>query len=323
MCAPERRRKIGLSFAFILSFLAIKGTGSGTGTSQNDIATTCTTSYTIPSDFSAPLHTYPNPLNITSSMQKMFHPVVKMANPRVLDLTQTSGASQLIQPQDQDDFEKERKKRSRTLLGFFAKKNYTIGKYDENRAHLYSSELFQDEENNIDGFYGARTIHIGIDLGGPVGTKVFSFWNGIIHSSGYNTELGDYGHVVVVEYDLEELRRKTHATAVSSSNTNNNTCSELKHSYPNKLWGLYGHLDKKTVMTAKRWKPGDKVRRGELIGKMGDVRENGGWSIPHVHFQLSVDPPESHDMPGAVSALQRYEGLVKYPDPRLVLGEIY
>eukprot|EP00553_Chaetoceros_curvisetus_P003314 CAMPEP_0204620928 /NCGR_PEP_ID=MMETSP0717-20131115/6811_1 /ASSEMBLY_ACC=CAM_ASM_000666 /TAXON_ID=230516 /ORGANISM="Chaetoceros curvisetus" /LENGTH=285 /DNA_ID=CAMNT_0051635231 /DNA_START=192 /DNA_END=1049 /DNA_ORIENTATION=- len=278
--------------------------------------------FDVPSEFAGPLEAYPNPLGITPSMRQVFHPVVKMFNPQIIDLTQTTGTSQLILPQDQDDFERKHGKRSisrkRTLFGFSLSTNkYAIGKYDENRAHLYSSELFQDEENDIDGFDGARTIHIGVDLGGPVGSKVFSFWHGVIHSSGYNPDLGDYGHVVVVEYDLEDIRKKTHSDVGDNDNDTGSS------SYQNKVWCLYGHLDKKTVMEHKRWKTGDKVKRGELIGRMGDVRDNGGWQAPHVHFQLSIYPPASHDMPGAVSPLQRPEGLVQYPDPRLVLGEIY
>jgi hypothetical protein len=53
------------------------------------------------------------------------------------------------------------------------------------------------------------------------------------------------------------------------------------------------------------------------------------WTIlnirraPHVHFQLSIEPPETHDMPGAVALADRNKALVQYPDPRWVLGEIY
>ena len=53
------------------------------------------------------------------------------------------------------------------------------------------------------------------------------------------------------------------------------------------------------------------------------VHENGGWPIPHVHFQLSVKEPATHDMPGVVSAEQRDDARRDYPDPRLVLGPLY
>ena len=43
----------------------------------------------------------------------------------------------------------------------------------------------------------------------------------------------------------------------------------------------------------------------------------------HVHFQLSIEPPDTHDMPGAVTLEDRPKALVKYPDPRYVLGMLY
>jgi hypothetical protein len=45
--------------------------------------------------------------------------------------------------------------------------------------------------------------------------------------------------------------------------------------------------------------------------------------LPHVHFQLSIHPPESHDMPGVVSMEDRPRALIHYPDPRQVLGPLY
>ena len=46
---------------------------------------------------------------------------------------------------------------------------------------------------------------------------------------------------------------------------------------------------------------------------MGDKHENGGWE-PHLHFNLSLVEPETHDMPGVVSPENRLEALAKYPD---------
>lgn len=43
----------------------------------------------------------------------------------------------------------------------------------------------------------------------------------------------------------------------------------------------------------------------------------------HVHFQLCTEPPETHDMPGAVSLEDRKSALLLYPDPRCVLGMLY
>ena len=164
--------------------------------------------------------------------------------------------------------------------------------------------MFEDTSNQIDGFGGRRTVHLGIDLSAPVGTNVHAFCDGTIHSVGYNPEHGDYGYVIIIEHSWKS------STSASSTDTT-------------KVWALYGHLDKSTLQDGKR-KPGDYIRKGEIVGRVGDVDENGGWTAPHVHFQLSVKPPDQpHDMPGAASVKDRTAALLQYPDPRYVLGELY
>ena len=43
----------------------------------------------------------------------------------------------------------------------------------------------------------------------------------------------------------------------------------------------------------------------------------------HLHFQLGMHPPKTHDMPGAVAMANREEALSEYVDPRYVVGELY
>ena len=64
------------------------------------------------------------------------------------------------------------------------------------------------------------------------------------------------------------------------------------------------------------------VERGSVLGWLGDLDENGGWP-PHVHFQLSNERPETHDMPGVVALDDWARAMRTYLDPRLVLGELY
>ena len=158
---------------------------------------------------------------------------------------------------------------------------------------MYTSELFQNLENHIDGYSGRRTVHLGIDLGAPVGTEVHAFTDGLVHSVGYNAEHGDYGYVVVIQHALP--------SGVD-------------------VWALYGHLDQSTI---KGKTPGSRIQRGQIIGRIGACHENGGWEAPHVHFQLSTHPPETHDMPGASCVDDRSKALLHYPDPRYVLGPLY
>lgn len=140
-------------------------------------------------------------------------------------------------------------------------------------------------------FEGLRTVHMGIDIGTPIHTPIHAFWEGTIFAFGWNEAEGDYGHVIVTEHTLQGVR----------------------------LWALYGHLSAASI-TGKH--VGKRIRRGEVLGSVGDEHENGGWP-PHLHFQLSYVQPTTHDMPGVVSPKERLEALEKYPDPRLVLGPLY
>lgn len=171
---------------------------------------------------------------------------------------------------------------------------FDVGRYNERRRSMYTSSLFDAgrEDPWATGTEGSRDIHMGVDIGSKVGTPVCSVADGTIHSAGYNGAELDYGHVVVVEHVWNKR----------------------------KVWALYGHLDKRSTATKQ---PGDKVTRGEVIGWMGDTDENGGWPFPHVHFQLSLVRPETHDMPGVVDGASHAEALQVYPDPRMVLGNLY
>ena len=185
-----------------------------------------------------------------------FHPVVDLPDKyKVLDLTRgawDSGSSE-----------------------------YSIGRYDEYRPNVYTTDLFE----------GVRNIHVGIDIGGPIGTPCMAFMDGKIHKFGYNSEAGDYGNVVITEHEISGK----------------------------KIWSLYGHLDSQSITSKVE---GQLIEKGEIIGYFGDETVNGGWE-PHLHFQLSTVEPETHDLPGVVSIDEREIALKRYPDPRLVLGPIY
>ena len=185
-----------------------------------------------------------------------FHPVVDLPDKyKVLDLTQgvwDSGSSE-----------------------------YSIGRYDEYRPNVYTTDLFE----------GVRNIHVGIDIGGPVGTPCMAFMDGKIHKFGYNSKAGDYGNVIITEHKISGKR----------------------------IWSLYGHLDSQSITNKVE---GQLIKKGEIIGNFGDETVNGGWE-PHLHFQLSTVEPETHDLPGVVSIDKREIALKRYPDPRLVLGPIY
>ena len=264
--------------------------------------------YAIPTHQLQSMEAYPNPLRITEEMRKGFHPVVmfgkKQTEPyTVTDFTKRQpdenkegggppSRGSLIPPDQWASLMRERKK-YKTAIPF------TVGRYDEDRRNMYSSSLF-DASNGSD----ARTVHVGIDIGGPVRTKVHAFADGVVHSAGFNSEWGDYGNVVVVEHEIP---------STASSDDDDESSSA-------KIYALYGHLDAGSIRGKK---PGKRIKKGQVLGRFGDLDGNGGWYDPHVHFQLSVNPPSTHDMPGVVSTADRPKALTQYPDPRLVLGPLY
>ena len=160
---------------------------------------------------------------------------------------------------------------------------WTIGRYNEVRENMYTSNLFS----------GVRNIHMGIDLGAPINTPVMSFAKGIVHSFGYNDAHLDYGNVVIMEYKFDDV----------------------------KLWALFGHLSSATIAN-DRLSIGQIIEAGEIVGWIGPEEENGGWP-PHVHFQLSLKEPVTHDMPGVVSREERAQSLKDYPHPFHVTGRLY
>ena len=161
------------------------------------------------------------------------------------------------------------------------KTDYSVGKYDELRPGLYSTELFS----------GERFLHIGIDIGAPVGTACMAFADGEISHFGYNPDDGDYGHVVITKHIIGGRS----------------------------VWALYGHLSSESIEGKS---VGQKVGRGETIAWFGPENQNGGWE-PHLHFQLSLIEPRTHDLPGVVSSEDRIQALRAYPDPRIILGPLY
>ncbi|MGL6133051.1 MAG: peptidoglycan DD-metalloendopeptidase family protein [Prochlorococcaceae cyanobacterium] len=89
-------------------------------------------------------------------------------------------------------------------------------------------------------------MHTGIDLAAPTGTPVVASLGGKVVSSG---EAGGYGLVVELEHD--NPRRRT----------------------------LYAHLSELYL------KSGDRVRQGEVIGRVGSTGLSTG---PHLHFELRL-----------------------------------
>jgi murein DD-endopeptidase MepM/ murein hydrolase activator NlpD len=157
---------------------------------------------------------------------------------------------------------------------------WTVGRYDEERI-IYTHALFG----------GARTLHVGVDLGGPEGTAVHAFAAGTVIHAGVNPAPGDYGPTIVTEHLLDG----------------------------EPLYVLLGHL---AGASLARSPVGRRFDAGDVLGWLGGEAENGGYP-PHVHVQLALERPATFDLPGVVRPADRADALRRYPDPRRILGRLY
>jgi len=170
---------------------------------------------------------------------------------------------------------------------------YQIGRYDEHRPGMYNTELFG----------GERDLHVGLDIGAPVGTPVHAFADGKVFSKGINPEAGSYGPTIITEHELKLPE----------------SVGSRDFSPAQKFWVLHGHLSTESLDMVE---VGESITVGQIIATIGHENENGGWP-PHIHIQLSLKQPEVNDLPGVVKLSDREAALKLYPDPRLIVGPVY
>lgn len=140
-------------------------------------------------------------------------------------------------------------------------------------------------------YEGKRNIHMGIDIWANEGAPVYSFYEGTLAYKANHAQQGNYGPTLVTRHELGSIT----------------------------LFALFGHLSETCLGTLEI---GQSIEKGQKIAELGAEDVNGGWA-PHLHFQLSVEDPGGADMPGVVADEFREEALKIYPDPRIVLGDIY
>ena len=99
--------------------------------------------------------------------------------------------------------------------------------------------------NRIDPFTGQRDFHSGIDVSTPIGTHVKAPADGVIISA---QPEGGYGNALVIDHGYGLVTR-------------------------------YGHLEGFAV------RPGQRVRRGDLLGYVGNTGRSTG---PHLHYEVWV-----------------------------------
>ena len=100
--------------------------------------------------------------------------------------------------------------------------------------------------NRADPFTGQRDFHPGIDISTPIGTRVTAPADGLVVSC---AEKGAYGNTIIIDHGFGIVTR-------------------------------YGHLSGFNV------KPGQQVRRGDVIGFVGSTGRSTG---PHLHYEVRID----------------------------------
>lgn len=98
-----------------------------------------------------------------------------------------------------------------------------------------------------DPFNGSAARHQGIDLAGPQGTPIYATADGIVEEAGWNS--GGYGNLVKLQ----------HGKGIETR---------------------YGH------MSAILVKAGQRVTRGQQIGRMGSTGRSTG---SHLHYEVRID----------------------------------
>ena len=158
---------------------------------------------------------------------------------------------------------------------------YSVGGYLERRS-IYAGDQFTDGDE-------PRTIHLGVDVGGPAGTPVFLPLDGTIHSLADNALPYDYGPTIITRHELDGV---------------------VFHL-------LFGHLSRADI---EGLAPGRRVEAGWQVGRFGAEHENGGWH-PHLHLQVVLDMEgKTGDYPGVCRAGEVDRFRWNCPNPRWVIG---
>ena len=156
-----------------------------------------------------------------------------------------------------------------------------LGRYLEDRD-VYDSDAFAGE---LPG--ERRTLHLGVDVFLDAGEPILAPLEGVVRDSAFRPAARDFGGVVLLEH------RTPDGIAFHT---------------------LYGHL------TAELPRPGARIERGGLIGRIGTEHENGGWA-PHLHLQLlTTDLGAGCAVHGVGTLAERDVWESVSPDPNLLLG---
>lgn len=128
-----------------------------------------------------------------------------------------------------------------------------------------------------DPFTGRARRHAGIDIPGPLGTPIYATADGMAEHAGW---MNGYGNLI----------RLGHGGGLETR---------------------YGH------MSALAVSPGDRVRKGQLIGYMGSTGRSTG---SHLHYEVRIDGSPVNPMPFLASSDYMVALNATPADERIALG---
>ena len=156
------------------------------------------------------------------------------------------------------------------------------GGYLEPRQ-LYNTENYKRECNNG---IESRTIHLGFDFWVGEGTEITNLFDGIVDTISIDKNEKGYGGLIIIKHKINDFS----------------------------FYTLFGHLSPNKF----NYNVGDFLKKGALIGIVGNKIENGNW-VPHLHFQLLLSKLNYiQDFPGVsyYSEIEIFKSLC--PDPNLI-----
>jgi len=141
---------------------------------------------------------------------------------------------------------------------------------------LYLSNIGVDYKHGYEFWHPVSGYghHLGEDIKLPEGMPVKAIGNGKIAYYGAATSYGEL--VVAIEHDLGKEYEFT------------NGLEEIVSTQ--KIISIYGHLRKSEERGGSflRWKVGDYVRKGEIIGYVNDAEHNGVPTKEHLHMAIRL-----------------------------------
>lgn len=162
-----------------------------------------------------------------------------------------------------------------------------IGGYGEPRL-CYQGEQFKTGEHEG----SRRSIHLGVDVFAPAGTKLYVPLQGRVVGCHDNNRAYDYGPTIILRHEPEDGLV---------------------------FYTLYGHLSRESLKVIQ---VGDVLQAGTAFASMGHEGENGGWP-PHLHLQLICDMfGRTTDFLGVAEVESQLTWLSNSPDPLPFLGTL-